>query len=446
MKPLLSSRQDRSQNEESGSYAVSSPSPRDEGVGTKHQIPNTKLQRNPKLQIPKPVAGSPPWSLRLGASLVFGVWCLVFRSLTSRLLMAVLILSGAVTRGSSQSPDHGPVSKEVLLRQTVENVIRPAYIGLQSACREFEQAAAELSATPSSAALKKAQDTWVAAMVAARRVQAYKVGPLTDRECVSTFYYWQILPVRVEALLASPRALDDSCLDELGATTKGLFALEYLLFERASVSPAEGANATAREPGILSGTNTARRCQFVSALARDLGNKAGKLAGDWSDTGEQGASLKFANGGQESVNLLVNQISMDLENIAEEHVNLVLQLPNPIARQIHRIECARSGTSLRALEARLVGLHELYHGGAGLGIDDYLRGLNSALETRVEQQFQRAISRLQALGAPLEQAATTNRGSLEAAYQAIRDLELLFKVDLASALGVTITFNSNDGD
>jgi hypothetical protein len=46
------------------------------GERTKHQIPNTKLQRNPKLQIPKPVAGSLPWSLGLGASLEFGVWSL----------------------------------------------------------------------------------------------------------------------------------------------------------------------------------------------------------------------------------------------------------------------------------------------------------------------------------------------------------------------------------
>src|SRR6266516_5240001 len=42
------------------------------GKRTKHQIPNTKLQRNPKLQIPKPVAGSLPWSLGFGASLEFG--------------------------------------------------------------------------------------------------------------------------------------------------------------------------------------------------------------------------------------------------------------------------------------------------------------------------------------------------------------------------------------
>src|SRR5438093_5872015 len=90
---LLSSPQDSPQNEESGFYEVSSPSPRDEGVGTKHQIPNTKLQRNPgietpktKLQTPKKsqVPSSKPrpalraWNLELGASLVLGAWCLEF--------------------------------------------------------------------------------------------------------------------------------------------------------------------------------------------------------------------------------------------------------------------------------------------------------------------------------------------------------------------------------
>jgi len=45
-----------------------------------HQNPNTKLQRNPKLQIPKPAAGSLLWSLEFGNSLVFGAWFLEFSS------------------------------------------------------------------------------------------------------------------------------------------------------------------------------------------------------------------------------------------------------------------------------------------------------------------------------------------------------------------------------
>ena len=38
------------------------------------------------------------------------------------------------------------------------------------------------------------------------------------------------------------------------------------------------------------------------------------------------------------------------------------------------------------------------------------------------------------------------RAALQIAYDKARVLEILFKVDLASTLGVTITFGSNDGD
>src|SRR5438552_9802467 len=50
----------------------------------KHQIPNTKHQKNPKLQIPNSAAVQSYWSLRFGAFLVFGSWCLEFSILSER--------------------------------------------------------------------------------------------------------------------------------------------------------------------------------------------------------------------------------------------------------------------------------------------------------------------------------------------------------------------------
>ncbi|PWU18824.1 MAG: hypothetical protein C5B50_08120 [Verrucomicrobia bacterium] len=44
---------------------------------SKHQTPNTKHQRNTKLQTPGAL-GSGYCNLVFGISLVFGVWCLVF--------------------------------------------------------------------------------------------------------------------------------------------------------------------------------------------------------------------------------------------------------------------------------------------------------------------------------------------------------------------------------
>src|SRR5437762_12510972 len=50
----------------------------------KHQIPNTKHQKNPKPQIPNSAAVPSYWSLRFGAFLVFGSWCLEFSILSER--------------------------------------------------------------------------------------------------------------------------------------------------------------------------------------------------------------------------------------------------------------------------------------------------------------------------------------------------------------------------
>jgi predicted lipoprotein len=64
----------------------------------------------------------------------------------------------------------------------------------------------------------------------------------------------------------------------------------------------------------------------------------------------------------------------------------------------------------------------------------------------VSQRYTEALAAVRALEAPLERVVTTDRATLAAAAQATKALELALKVDLASALGVTITFQTGDGD
>jgi uncharacterized protein len=72
--------------------------------------------------------------------------------------------------------------------------------------------------------------------------------------------------------------------------------------------------------------------------------------------------------------------------------------------------------------------------------------LNDPLEKRVQEQFEAALAAARAVAGPLEQAAVDRRASLQNAYDQVHALEILLKVDVASALGVTLTFSSTDGD
>jgi predicted lipoprotein len=285
----------------------------------------------------------------------------------------------------------------------------------------------------------------LAAANATSQLRCFQAGPLLERDFTSVFSYWQILPPRVEAVINSSEALDRSLLDRLGATTKGLFAVEFLLFERGDLPPEE----RSKIPSVLelfAGTNSQRRAAFLLLVAHDVESKASQLAADWSARGDQAAATKFAAGGQDSLNLLVNQLSMGLEYIAEREVNFVLVLPQPLSLQLSRVERSRSGSSLRGALAGIEGARKIYLGGEGLGLDDSLQRLNAPLDQRIKDQFQATLAATSAIGSSLEQAAADHRATVEAAYAKLRELEVLIKVDLASALGVTITFSSNDGD
>jgi len=358
--------------------------------------------------------------------------------------LAFLLLAGAL--GLPSRVTAASITKDVMLQDMVRNVIQPDYQELAAKSMALTAAIQQLTQGPTVDSLAKARAAWLATVLAARQIQWLQIGPIADREYLATFYFSKVLPHRIEDVLNSSGPLDSADLDELGAATKGLFALEYLLFESRPESPAKAARPPAENHKNLFGTNVQRRCRFLLALAIDVQKKADQVAVDWAGTNRADVGPRFVAGGQETLNRLVNQLAQNLETIAESRLNLVLQLPAPVIRHLHRIEGARSRTSLPQLVANLRGAYEIYRGREGLGMDDYLRALNPTLETRVDRQFQKAIAALQAVDAPLEEAADDRKAFVQRAYEAIRDLEILFKVDLASALGVTIMFNSNDGD
>jgi hypothetical protein len=294
--------------------------------------------------------------------------------------------------------------------------------------------------------LAKARQAWVSALLASRQIQWVQTGPIADREYLAAFYYFKVLPGRMEMVLTNSRAVDGVLLEEYGATARGMFALEYLLFNAPVPRPAGGTPPVATAPARFSGTEGARRHQYAQTLAQDLEAKASQLAADWTASGEQSAAAKFIAGGQQSVNSLVNQIAQFVEQIVEQRLNFVLLLPGPIEQQLDRIEGSRSGTSQRSLVAQFQGVQKVFHAPNGGRLDGYVRSLSEPVATRLKQSFEASIAILQDLGVPLEQLLPDKTASVQKAYEQTRQLEVLLKTDLASVLGVTLTFNSTDGD
>jgi len=115
------------------------------------------------------------------------------------------------------------------------------------------------------------------------------------------------------------------------------------------------------------------------------------------------------------------------------------------------VEAPYSGDSLPRIIATVESLRATFNGSEGLGFDDYLNFLGAMYEDRplseaINAQFDASLAALRAIDEPLETAVTADQAQVEAAYEELRTLLVLFKVDMVNHLGLTLTFNDNDGD
>jgi hypothetical protein len=75
-----------------------------------------------------------------------------------------------------------------------------------------------------------------------------------------------------------------------------------------------------------------------------------------------------------------------------------------------------------------------------------VRGLSSAVDEKLGRAFADAHQALARLPGPLEIVVGRSPDLLTQALNATKTLELAVKVDMASVLGVTLTFQTGDGD
>ena len=338
-----------------------------------------------------------------------------------------------------------PVTREAILRDLARHVIAAGYQDLAAKCEALTNAAAQLAGSPGQASLEKTRQSWTAVAEAANRLRCYQAGPIVDREYVASFFYARISQRGIEGESQSSNAVTGAYISGLDGNAKGVFALEYLLFGHQSY-PGNPTTKTGHVLELLTGDKAQHRRALLLALACDLESKAAQLAQDWTAPGDQGASAKFVAGGQTSVNVLVNQLAHSIEDVEQARLNFVLLLRPPITQSLYRIEAAPSGTSLRDAIARVEGIEKFYGGAGGLGLGDMVKPVNAPLDKRIRDQFEATRAAIKDIGEPLDQAAVDKRAAVQNACDKAKALEILFKVDLASALGVTISFTSGDGD
>jgi predicted lipoprotein len=342
------------------------------------------------------------------------------------------ILLGLLAVGGCERPP----DREVVLAALVRDVMVADTRAAESESKGLAGVAERFSEAPSETTFAAVRAQWRKTLLAWKRAYAFRSGPLVETNALMRVTYWPSRSAAVDALIASDDPLDEAGLEALGADTKGLFAMEHLLFD-----PPAGQTSPF---SCFQGDEGARARRLLVLLSRNVEGYASAVRASLGDGAAYGQ--RFAQTPSSSLEVLVNQMVDTVETIAALRLTAALELHDNGRLRVSSLEGGRSGTSTEICAVLLSATERLYQGEGGRGIGALVKAVAPAIHERVTRDFAAARAAVDALEAPLEQVVTSRRAALEQAARAARQLEVSLKADVASALGVTLTFSANDGD
>lgn len=359
-------------------------------------------------------------------------------------LALLVVLTTAACKERGKEPLE--YDRAVLTTNLADNLIVPAYGELSAAAADLQNLQRGFRAQPSLSTLSALRLGFQNAWMRWKACSTYEFGPaasVTLRTAINTF------PTDTTQIWSNVHAgtWDLNLASNIDA--RGFPAMDYLLFGL-------GNSDTAVVTRFLAPADSAQLQAYLGALAGDVQALAAGVHGQW--TGGYATTFKNSLGTDvgSSTSLLVNEVNRDLEVIKQASLGIPLGKESFGAALPDKVEARYSGWSTTLAQAQLAGLMAAFWGHAegkpdGYGLDDALEALgavhgSTSLNEAIFNQSRAASTALDAIPDPLHDAIVTNPAVVEAAFTEIQKLVVLLKTDMASTLGILITYTDNDGD
>lgn len=329
---------------------------------------------------------------------------------------------------------HRGVTKTEVLHTLVEQVVVPNTAAVAENSRHLAGEITHLAAEPGLTALHAAREQWQRALLSWKRADVFRNGPIMDTNSLLRAMFWPVRTGAIDALVQGSQVIDDASIELMGVDRRGLFALEHLLYSESTDEQIAAAFA---------GANGERRARLARCLAGNVSLAADRVVRALG-SGKAYAD-KFAAGGQDSLNHLIGQLVYSVENVSARRLTRISTLAKGGLLKPTEVEGNGGRMSQRIALTYLQATEELYLG-VDHGLSQLVKALSSAVDDRLRASFRQAITAVAGLGLPLEEVAKQNLAALDAAAEVVKKLERALRTDLASTLGVTLTFSSVDGD
>lgn len=337
---------------------------------------------------------------------------------------------------SCSKPESGPDPRERLLSSWWNDVLAPELTRLGDETSALSDRVEGFCATPSGPSLDAARSQFAHAHSSLKRQEVFAFGPYVEEPLrfKTRLDFWPARPDTIEQTIADETVNLDG-IDILPGPAKGLPVIEYLLFTT------DAGDLTAFE---------GRRCDYLQAIADQASDQSRALYDAWNpaDGGYYSELLNPGTGDYDTivvaVSAVINRLWFTVENIR------LMKLGDPLGSgtpQPELVEAPYAPRSIAAIEDNLDMIELLYFGDEqATGIAEFVPDEDAPLNAEIETALIDSRAALTAIESPLTVAIGERPELVQAAIDELGVLQRLIEVDAISALGLSLSFNDNDGD
>ena len=368
------------------------------------------------------------------------------------------LLAYACSKKGEPSPAPNPptdqkgLDRKAMLTNIADNIVIPAYGKFRIKLEAMMIKSAAFTSTPNPTTLTEFRSAWVDAYTEWQKVELFDFGPGQVQAIRS---YFNIYPASESGIAANIAAGPAANLDVTAAfPTQGFPALDYLL-------NGLGASDQAILVYYTTDADAAKRKDYVKTITSKMNTVFSKVNSEWNGAYRTEFINRTGIDASSSTSVLVNSYVLNFERFIRSG-----KIGIPSGAMLNGVVAAnkveafyKKDISLALAKAATQATIDFFNGknvntGAeGSSLKTYLDGLTAkdsssgtSLSQTINAQFLVIQQQLNLLSPNLFNQVNTDNQVMINAYREMQKAVRLLKVDMASAMSITITFTDNDGD
>ncbi len=352
----------------------------------------------------------------------------------------------------SEQSDSKATDRKEMLANIADNIVIPAYGKFKLKLDVMLAKSNAFTTTPTINTLTEFRTAWVDAYTEWQKVELFDFGPGQEQALRS---YFNIYPANESAIAANIAAGSTVNLDVPAAyTTVGFPALDYMI---------NGLGST--DQSILSFYTTApdaaKRIDYLIRITQKMNAVFTKVNSDWNTSYRTEFVNKTGIDASSSTSVLVNSYVLNFERYIRSGkfgipsgamLNGVVS-PNKVEGFYKRDISLSLAKAAHQASVDFFNGKSVSTGVEGPSLKNYLNGLEAKdsgtgnlLSQIVNTQFELVSQKLGLLSGNLYNEVNTNNQAMVNVYNEMQKAVRLLKVDMTSAMSITVTYTDNDGD